>query len=103
MMPGDDGFTLCRRLRRTNTIPLILLTARNSETARIVGLELGADDYVTKPFNPRELLARIRAILRRAGAGAHPAATQRLASAIYRFAGWTLGTKPPAPTAPPET
>jgi two-component system OmpR family response regulator len=90
MMPGDDGFTLCRKLRSTDTIPLILLTARNSETDRIVGLELGADDYVTKPFNPRELLARIRAILRRAGA--HQPAAQRLASAIYRFAGWTLDT-----------
>ncbi len=90
MMPGDDGFTLCRKLRGTNTIPLILLTARNSETDRIVGLELGADDYVTKPFNPRELLARIRAILRRAGA--HQPAPQRLASVIYRFAGWTLDT-----------
>ncbi len=90
MMPGDDGFTICRRLRSANTIPLILLTARNSETDRIVGLELGADDYVTKPFNPRELLARIRAILRRAGAD--PAAAQRLASAIYQFAGWTLDT-----------
>ena len=91
MMPGDDGFTVCRKLRNTNAIPLILLTARNSETDRIVGLELGADDYVTKPFNPRELLARIRAILRRAGA-AVPAAAQRLASAIYQFAGWTLDT-----------
>jgi two-component system OmpR family response regulator len=91
MMPGDDGFTLCRKLRSTNAIPLILLTARNSETDRIVGLELGADDYVTKPFNPRELLARIRAILRRAGTQA-PASAQRLASAIYQFAGWTLDT-----------
>lgn len=90
MMPGDDGFTLCRKLRSSNTIPLILLTARNSETDRIVGLELGADDYVTKPFNPRELLARIRAILRRVGA-ATPTAP-RLASAIYQFAGWTLDT-----------
>ena len=91
MMPGDDGFTLCRKLRSSNTIPLILLTARNSETDRIVGLELGADDYVTKPFNPRELLARIRSILRRAAA--NPVATaQRLASATYQFAGWTLDT-----------
>ncbi|MGE0008847.1 MAG: response regulator [Parvibaculaceae bacterium] len=90
MMPGDDGFTLCRRLRGTSTTPVILLTARDSETDRIVGLELGADDYVTKPFNPRELLARIRAILRRAGA--NPAAAQRLASTVYRFAGWTLDT-----------
>jgi two-component system OmpR family response regulator len=91
MMPGDDGFTLCRKLRSTDAIPLILLTARNSETDRIVGLELGADDYVTKPFNPRELLARIRAILRRAGTHA-PATVKRLASAIYQFAGWTLDT-----------
>lgn len=98
MMPGDDGLTLCRRLRSTNTIPLILLTARNSETDRIVGLELGADDYVTKPFNPRELLARIRAILRRAGAHQPPA--QRLASAIYRFAGWSLDTSRRALTSP---
>ncbi len=90
MMPGDDGFTLCRRLRDNNPIPLILLTARDSETDRIVGLELGADDYVTKPFNPRELLARIRALLRRVGASA-PAARQ-LASAVYQFAGWTLDT-----------
>jgi two-component system OmpR family response regulator len=90
MMPGDDGFTLCRKLRSSNTIPLILLTARNSETDRIVGLELGADDYVTKPFNPRELLARIRAILRRTSA--NPQATQRLASVTYQFAGWTLDT-----------
>ena len=90
MMPGDDGFTLCRKLRSSNTIPLILLTARNGETDRIVGLELGADDYVTKPFNPRELLARIRAILRRIGATA--TAAPRLASATYQFAGWTLDT-----------
>lgn len=98
MMPGDDGFTLCRKLRSSNTIPLILLTARNSETDRIVGLELGADDYVTKPFNPRELLARIRAILRRAGA--HTAAAPGLASAIYQFAGWTLDTSRRSLTSP---
>ena len=98
MMPGDDGFTLCRKLRSSNSIPLILLTARNSETDRIVGLELGADDYVTKPFNPRELLARIRAILRRASA--NPAETQRLASATYQFAGWTLDTSRRALTSP---
>ena len=98
MMPGDDGFTLCRKLRSSNSIPLILLTARNSETDRIVGLELGADDYVTKPFNPRELLARIRAILRRASA--NPTEPQRLASAIYQFAGWTLDTSRRALTSP---
>ncbi len=65
MMPGEDGLTLCRQIRQTSDVPIVLLTAVAEETDRIVGLELGADDYVTKPFNPRELLARTRAILRR--------------------------------------
>jgi two-component system OmpR family response regulator len=66
MMPGDDGLTLCRELRAKSQIPIIFLTAMIEDTDRIVGLELGADDYVTKPFNPRELLARIKAVMRRA-------------------------------------
>jgi len=66
MLPGDDGLTLCRTLRATSKIPIIMLTAMGEETDRIVGLEMGADDYVAKPFNPRELLARIKAVLRRA-------------------------------------
>ena len=79
MMPGEDGLTLCRQLRQDSQIPIVLLTAISEETDKIVGLELGADDYVTKPFNPRELLARIRAILRRAAAGQPaPAAGRRL-------------------------
>ncbi|HZD66916.1 MAG TPA: response regulator transcription factor [Acidimicrobiales bacterium] len=66
-LPGDmDGFELCRRLRATSRLPVLMLTARDGEVDRVVGLELGADDYVTKPFSPRELVARIRAILRRA-------------------------------------
>ena len=65
MMPGEDGLALCRHLRETTRIPVILLTAMGEETDRIVGLEVGADDYLGKPFNPRELLARIRAVLRR--------------------------------------
>jgi two-component system OmpR family response regulator len=69
MMPGEDGLTLCRQVRQDSDIPIVLLTAVSEETDRIVGLELGADDYVTKPFNPRELLARIRAILRRSSSG----------------------------------
>lgn len=69
MMPGEDGLALCRQIRQDSDIPIVLLTAVAEETDRIVGLELGADDYVTKPFNPRELLALIRAILRRAAAG----------------------------------
>jgi two-component system OmpR family response regulator len=66
MMPGEDGLALCRHLRETSNTPVILLTAMAEETDRVVGLEIGADDYVTKPFNPRELLARIKAVLRRA-------------------------------------
>lgn len=89
MLPGQDGLELCRQLRQKSAMPIIMLTARAEETDRIVGLELGADDYVTKPFNPRELLARIRAVLRRstgALAPAEPAAPFR----TYRFDGWTL-------------
>ena len=67
MMPGEDGLALTGYIRATNPIPIILLTAKAEETDRIVGLEIGADDYVTKPFSPRELLARIKAVLRRAG------------------------------------
>ena len=66
MLPGDDGLALCRDLRARSEIPIIMLTARGEETDRIVGLEMGADDYLAKPFNPRELLARIKSVLRRA-------------------------------------
>ncbi len=72
MMPGEDGLALCRMLRETTDTPVILLTALSEETDRVVGLEIGADDYVVKPFNPRELLARIRAVLRRAQAMPKP-------------------------------
>jgi two-component system, OmpR family, response regulator len=65
MLPGEDGLELCRELRARSNIPVVMLTARGEETDRIVGLEMGADDYVPKPFNPRELLARIKAVLRR--------------------------------------
>ncbi|QJD30905.1 response regulator [Methylococcus geothermalis] len=67
MLPGEDGLALCRRLRATSRLPVIMLTALAEETDRIVGLEMGADDYVVKPFSPRELLARIKAVLRRTG------------------------------------
>ncbi len=66
MLPGDNGFEVCRRLRSKYDIPIVMLTARGDDTDRVVGLEIGADDYVPKPFNPRELLARMRAVLRRA-------------------------------------
>jgi DNA-binding response OmpR family regulator len=65
MLPGIDGFEVCRRIRGRHAVPIVMLTARGDDTDRVVGLELGADDYVPKPFNPRELLARMRAVLRR--------------------------------------
>lgn len=70
-LPEMDGFEVCRRIRATSQVPILFLTAQDDEVDRIVGLELGADDYVTKPFSPRELVARIRAILKRAGPAAH--------------------------------
>ncbi|MGB5446453.1 MAG: response regulator transcription factor [Psychromonas sp.] len=65
MLPGDDGFILCQRIRQTSHVPIIMLTANSDETDRVLGLEIGADDYIAKPFSPRELLARIKALLRR--------------------------------------
>ena len=77
MLPDLDGFETCRRIRAVSDVPILMLTAKGEETDRIVGLELGADDYLPKPFNPRELLARLKAILRRRSGGwrraAHPA------------------------------
>ncbi|MGA1860261.1 response regulator [Azospirillum sp. 11R-A] len=90
MLPGDDGLKLCRELRSTSAIPIIMLTAMAEETDRIVGLEIGADDYVTKPFNPRELLARIRAVLRRTNASGEAFDASHSGGRILRFAGWTI-------------
>lgn len=88
MLPGEDGLALCRDLRAHSEVPIIMLTARGEETDRIVGLELGADDYVAKPFSPRELLARIKSVLRRARA--LPENLRRDESGVFRFAGWML-------------
>jgi two-component system OmpR family response regulator len=88
MLPGEDGLVLCRDLRARSDVPIIMLTARGDETDRIVGLELGADDYLPKPFNPRELLARIKSVLRRARS--LPANLKPVAAGLFRFAGWTL-------------
>jgi two-component system OmpR family response regulator len=85
MLPGDDGLALCRELRAGSRVPILMLTARGDELDRIIGLEMGADDYLPKPFHPRELLARIRSILRRV----HEGSGERPARAL-RFAGWTL-------------
>ena len=92
MLPGEDGLSVCRRLRSDSTIPVIMLTAMGEEIDRIIGLEMGADDYLAKPFNPRELLARIKAVLRRTGASAvHAARTADEHSTMrVRFDAWTL-------------
>ena len=78
MLPGMDGFEVCRRIRASTDVPIVMLTARGENDDRVVGLETGADDYVPKPFNPRELLARMRAIVRRVRRPAHPGAADRV-------------------------
>jgi two-component system OmpR family response regulator len=88
MMPGEDGLTLCRRVRATSSLPIIMLTAMGEDTDRIVGLEMGADDYLPKPFNPRELLAHIRAVLRRTGGEAPEAQEEN--GGLRTFEGWSL-------------
>lgn len=88
VMPGEDGLTLCRDLRAESRVPIILLTLLGSDTDRIIGLEMGADDYVVKPFNPQELLARIKAVLRRANDV--PVKSKLQAARALAFAGWTL-------------
>ncbi len=85
MMPGEDGFSFCRHLVETRAIPTIFLTAKGEATDRIVGLEIGADDYVVKPFEPRELVARIRSVLRRATRGTPPVDNE-----LLEFEGWKL-------------
>ena len=86
MMPGEDGLSLCRNLRAKSNLPVIMLTAMGEDTDRIIGLEMGADDYLAKPFNPRELLARIKAVMRRVG----EAPTVRGEANLLAFEGWKL-------------
>lgn len=91
-LPGEDGMQIARELRRDSNVPIIMLTGRKDEADRVMGLELGADDYLTKPFSPRELLARIRSVLRRSRAG------ETVADGLakirgYRFAGWELNVR----------
>ena len=88
MLPGEDGLSLCRRLRATSQLPIIMVTARGEDVDRILGLEMGADDYLGKPFNPRELLARIKAVLRRHVVG-QTAAIGPAATALT-FLGWRI-------------
>jgi len=92
MLPGKDGITLCRELRASSNIPIIMLTALSEDVDRIIGLEVGADDYVVKPFNPRELLARVKSVLRRHFA--IPNIHEQIANkpAHYFFLGWKLNS-----------
>jgi two-component system OmpR family response regulator len=90
MLPGEDGLSICRDLRTRSQIPVIMLTARGEDVDRIVGLELGADDYVPKPFNPRELLGRVRAVLRRAAHAPRDPSPETVRA--FQFNGWRLDT-----------
>ncbi len=87
MLPGEDGLSICRRLRAQSSVPVIMLTAAGELTARGVGLEMGADDYIAKPFDPQELLARIRAVLRRTNALPENGAP---AAGMLSFEGWRI-------------
>ena len=98
-LPGEDGMQLARQLRERAAVPIVLLTGKAEEADRVMGLELGADDYVTKPFSPRELLARIRAVLRRYHAQAELPARDEQRRA-FRFAGWELNLRTRKLTAP---
>jgi two-component system, OmpR family, response regulator len=90
MLPGEDGLSLCRELRTRSQVPVIMLTARGEDVDRIIGLELGADDYVAKPFNPRELLGRIKAILRRSAHAPRDPSPESVRG--FSFNGWRLDT-----------
>ncbi len=90
MLPGASGLELCRHVRQTSSLPILMLTAKSEETDRVLGLEMGADDYLTKPFGSRELLARIRALLRRATAA--PNLVKSPSGTKYAFEGWIVDT-----------
>lgn len=100
MLPGRSGYDLCKDIRHTSKVPILMLTARGEEADRVIGLELGADDYLQKPFSPRELLARIRAILRRS---ATEAASVEARAPCYVFAGWRLDTGAHTLSSPEQT
>src|SRR4051812_44755623 len=91
MLPGEDGLSLCRALRAESNVPIIMLTAKGDEVDRVIGLEMGADDYLPKPFGSRELIARIKAVLRRSRVKAAEPDTDRRAQR-YRFGRWQLDT-----------
>src|SRR4029450_10247062 len=90
MLPGKDGLTICRELRASKSVPIIMLTARGDATDRVVGLEMGADDYLPKPFDVRELEARIKAVLRRSSVAANE---HRGTLCVLKFRGWKLDVR----------
>ncbi|UXI03128.1 response regulator [Photobacterium sp. TY1-4] len=92
MMPGDDGFTLCQHIRKTSDVPIIMLTAVSDEMDQIIGLEIGADDYIAKPFSPRQLMARIKALLRRVKPSSEIQLAPTATPKAIRFANWRLET-----------
>jgi two-component system, OmpR family, response regulator len=108
-MPGEDGFSLARAVRQSSDVPIVMLTGQSHEVDRVLGLELGADDYLTKPFSPRELLARIKAVLRRYDAGSKEEEAPAVASRretelrVYKFSGWELSTGTRRLTSPQGT
>jgi two-component system, OmpR family, response regulator len=108
-MPGEDGFSLARAVRQSSDVPIVMLTGQSHEVDRVLGLELGADDYLTKPFSPRELLARIKAVLRRYDAGSKEDETPAVVSRretelrVYKFSGWELSTGTRRLTSPQGT
>jgi two-component system OmpR family response regulator len=97
-LPGEDGLSICRRLRTERNLPIVIVTAQGEDVDRIVGLEMGADDYVVKPFNPRELLARIRSVLRRSRAAV--TSPEETSGRFYQFDGWRVDVMAHQVTAP---
>src|SRR5258708_29943779 len=99
-LAGEDGMHLAKKLRETSEIPIIIVSGRNDEADRVMGLELAADDYITKPFSPRELLARVRAVLRRFKSAGEVTPARNEKRRAYRFAGWELNLRTRRPTEP---
>ncbi|MBN9671628.1 response regulator [Roseibium aggregatum] len=90
MLPGEDGISICRRLRASSPVPIIIVSAKNEDVDRVIGLEIGADDYVAKPFNPRELIARVRALFRRVELGG---VTRQTENGKLFFEGWRMDSR----------
>ena len=100
-MSGEDGFSVCQKIRKTSQVPIIMLTANGEEMDRIIGLEMGADDYLPKPFNPRELVARIKAVLRRTSESKNTVSQSvSLTSEVYTFVNWQLDSATRVLTSP---